>query len=71
MSVEISSELEERLQEIALTVHRSASELAEEVIQNFVTYLEGLAAAVKEGDASASHDGLLTSKQVLTRISSR
>ena len=71
MTLQLTSELEQRLAQVAEQTHRSTDELAQEAIDRFLTYREGLIAAVREADESAERDGVLTSEEVLARITAR
>ena len=71
MPVQLTPDLERRLEHLAAETHRSPNELAQQAVSSYIRYVEDLLADVRAGDSSAERDGVLTSEQVLGRITEK
>jgi predicted transcriptional regulator len=71
MSLQLTPELEQRLESLATAIHRSPDELANEALEDYVQRLETLKKAVRTGQESAERDGWLTTEEVFDRLNRR
>lgn len=71
MTLHLAPELEERLENLAIVSKRTPDELAGEAVSNYLSYVENLAAEVREGEDSAERDGWLTHEEVFKRLDER
>ena len=67
----LTPDLEQRLEHLAAKTHRSANEIAQQAVSNYIQDVEDLLTYVREGDTSAEHDGVFSSEQVLARITEK
>lgn len=71
MALQLTPDLEQRLEHLAAESHCSPDELAQEALDRFVSYREDLLATLQQARESADRDGWLTSEEVLERIAKR
>jgi predicted transcriptional regulator len=71
MTVHLTAAQEQRLEHLAAQSERSSDELAQEAIDKFLEYKEGLIAAVREGEESAEREGWLSHEEVFERLDKR
>jgi predicted transcriptional regulator len=64
LTVYLDPELKQRLEAVALRVHRSESLLAAEAIEEFLAVQEWQLAAIEEGIAAADHSDLIPHEDV-------
>ena len=71
MDVHLTPAQEQRLEQLAVQSNRTPDELAREALDGYLTHIESLAAAVREGEESAERDGWLTHEEVFERLNKR
>jgi predicted transcriptional regulator len=71
MTIPVSTELEERLERLAIETQRTAAELAQQAVEGYLGHVESLTAAVREGEESAERHGWLTHEEVFERLNKR
>jgi predicted transcriptional regulator len=71
MAIQLTSDLEHRLEHLAAESQRPVDELAQEILEDYLTYVEVLTEEVREGDESAEREGWLTTEEVFERINKR
>ena len=71
MAVQLKPGQEERLQQLASQSGLTPDQLAVEVLDGYLKYIEDLAAQVREGEDSAERDGWLTHQEVFERLNKR
>ncbi len=71
MALQLTPALEQRLEHLAAETNRSPADLAHEAITSYLQHIETLALDVREGDESAERDGVLSTAQVMERITKR
>jgi predicted transcriptional regulator len=65
MTVHLAPEIEQKLQDIASQTERSPDDLAQEAVENFITYRKSFVAAVREGIAAADRGELHDNDEVM------
>jgi predicted transcriptional regulator len=71
MALHLTPALEERLQQLAAQSGATADQLTANVLDAYLTHVEELAAAVREGEESAERDGWLTHEEVFDHLNKR
>jgi len=71
MTLHLTSAQERKLQDFAAQSDRTPDELAQTAVDRYLSYLEELAAAVREGEESAEREGWIPHEQVVARIKQR
>jgi predicted transcriptional regulator len=68
MTLQLTPAQEKKFQELAAASDRSASELVEEVISQYLDEVEIQASELREAEESAERDGWLTTDEVFARL---
>jgi predicted transcriptional regulator len=68
MAVQLTLDLEQRLEHLAAHLHRSTDELAQEGLDRFLSYEESVIGVIARGRADAAAGRLLDPDQVRERI---
>jgi len=71
MSIQLTPDLEQRLNQMATALNRTANDLVEEAMNGYVNHITSLAAQVREGEESAERVGWLTHNDVFERLNQR
>ena len=68
MALHLTPALQERLEHLASEAHRSPDDLAQEVMENYLTEQEDLRAALHEAEDQIDRGEFLTHEEVFARI---
>jgi len=71
MAIHISSVLEQRLADLAGSRHCELDALVSEVLDAYLTHVEGLTANVREAEEFADREGWVPHEEVLARFNHR
>lgn len=71
MPIQISSDIEERLGQIAAARQCSPEALANEILDEYSNHIEQLTADVLEAEESAERDGWVPHEEVVARLQQR
>jgi predicted transcriptional regulator len=71
MAVQLKPGQEEQLQKIAAERGMTVEQVLGEVLEDYLRYVEGLMADLREGEESAERDGWLTHEEVFERLNRR
>lgn len=71
MTLQLTPELERKLEQLATEMHRSPSELAQEAIDHYLQSADTFAFEVREAEEEADREGWLSSEQVKERLEQR
>lgn len=71
MTIQLTEDLEQRLDHLASAQQRPSGDLIVEVLQNYVRHIESLAAELDEAEAEADQVGWRTNEEVFARLSEK
>ena len=71
MTLHLTPALAQKLQHFASQTERTPDDLAQEAVDGYLSYLETLAAEVRDGEESAEREGWLTHDEVFERLNKR
>jgi predicted transcriptional regulator len=71
MTIDLTPEEEQRLEQLAAESHRTPEAVAQEFFQGYLRHMGELAEAVREGEESAEREGWLTHDEVFERLNGR
>jgi predicted transcriptional regulator len=71
MTIELTPEQHNRLEQIAIASSQSPEEIAALGLTSYLRHLDDLTAAVREGEESAEREGWLTTDEVFERLYQR
>ncbi len=68
MTLHLDHNLEQRLEHLAESVHRTPDELAQKALSSYLDHIEALTADLREAEESAEREGWLTTEEVFARL---